>query len=60
MIVVSDGADSGATSSGATLTAAVAAKAAGIRIIALQYGSGSSALMQSIASSNSDYYLVSQ
>lgn len=58
MIVVSDGGDQGAPYPGATLAAANAAKAAGIRIISLQYGPGTSALMQSIASSGSDYYVV--
>ncbi len=60
MIVLSDGADRGAPSGGATAAAAAAAKAAGIRIIALQYGSSASALMQSIASSAADFYLVTQ
>ena len=60
MIVVSDGADSGAPGSGTTVAAATAAKAAGIRVIALQYGSTPSAVMQSIASSTSDFYLVAQ
>ena len=58
MIVVSDGGDRGAPANSSTLTAANAAKAAGIRVIALQYGSGSSALMQSIASTAGDFYLV--
>jgi hypothetical protein len=60
MIVLSDGADKGAPINTATLAAANAAKAAGIRIIAIQYGPPGSTLMQSIASSNTDYYLVSQ
>jgi hypothetical protein len=61
MIVVSDGADRGAPSGGPTTASlATAAKAAGIRIVALQYGSTASPLMQSIASSASDFYLVSQ
>jgi hypothetical protein len=59
MIVVSDGADLAAPNSGATLAAAAAAKAAGIEIISMQYGSSPSTLMQSIASSASTYYLVS-
>ena len=58
MIVLSDGADKGAPNSTATLAAANAAKAAGIRIVSIQVGSGSSALMQSIASSSGDYYSV--
>ena len=58
MIIVSDGRDTAAPNGTATLTAATAAKAAGIRIIALQYGSPSNALMQSIASAPADYYLV--
>ena len=58
MIVLSDGADKGAPNNSATLTAANAAKAAGIVIISLQVGSGSGSLMQSIASLSSDYYLV--
>jgi hypothetical protein len=60
MIVLSDGLDGGAPSGGATAAAAANAKAAGIRVIALQYGSTASALMQSIASSASDFYLVTQ
>jgi hypothetical protein len=59
MIVISDGADLGAPSSGATLAAATAAQAAGIEIISVQYGTAPSTLMQSIASSNANYYLVS-
>jgi hypothetical protein len=58
MIVLSDGADAAAPGSGATLAAATAAKAAGIEIISVQYGSTPSALMQSIASSSANYYLV--
>ena len=58
MIVISDGTDLGAPSSGATLAAATAAKAAGIEIISVQYGSSPGALMQSIATSSSNYYLV--
>ena len=58
MIIVSDGRDTAAPNGTATLAAATAAKVAGIRIIALQYGSPSSALMQSIASAPADYYLV--
>jgi hypothetical protein len=58
MIVLSDGADKAAPNNSATLTAANAAKAAGIRVISLQVGSGSGSLMQSIASSASDYYSV--
>jgi hypothetical protein len=59
MIVISDGADLGAPSPGATLAAATAAQAAGIEIISVQYGTVPNTLMQSIASSNSNYYLVS-
>ena len=58
MIVVSNGADIGAPSGSATLTAANAAKSAGVRIISLKYGSASGTLMQSIASSPGDYYVV--
>jgi Mg-chelatase subunit ChlD len=58
IIVVSDGADQGAPNASVTLAAANAAKSAGIRIISLQYGSGSGTLMQSIASSNNDFYVV--
>lgn len=60
MIVLSDGADLAAPNASATMTAANAAKAAGIRIISIQIGSATGTLMQSIASSNSDYYLVAQ
>ena len=61
MIVLSDGADKGAPNSTATVAAANAAKAAGIRVISLQYGSGTAGtLMQSIASSTGDYYVVGQ
>jgi hypothetical protein len=60
MIVLSDGADSGAPNNTATIAAANAAKAAGIRIITLQYGVSATALMKSIASSNTDFYLVGQ
>ncbi len=60
IVILSDGADAGAPTSGATVTAASAAKAAGIQIISVQYGSSTSALMQSIASSASNFYLVSQ
>jgi len=59
MIVISDGADLGAPSPGATIAAATAAQAAGIEIISVQYGSAPSTLMQSIASSSANYYLVS-
>lgn len=58
MIVVSDGRDTGSPSAATTLAAANAAKAAGIRVIALQYGSNASTVMQSVASSPSDFYLV--
>jgi Mg-chelatase subunit ChlD len=58
MIVLSDGADAAAPGSGATLAAATAAKAAGIEIISVQYGSTPSALMQSIATASANYYLV--
>ena len=58
MIIVSDGRDTGAPSAGATLAAATAAKAAGIRVIALQYGVTSGSLMQSLASSATDFYLA--
>lgn len=60
IVIVSDGADSGAPSPGATLAAANAAKAAGIRIISIQYGSNNNGLMQSIASSSVDFHQVSQ
>jgi hypothetical protein len=59
MIIVSDGSDRAAPNGSATTLAASAAKAAGIRIISLQYGSAvPNALMQTIASSPSDFYLV--
>jgi hypothetical protein len=58
MIVVSDGGDRGAANGSATLSAANAAKTAGMRIISLQYGSATGTLMQSIASSSTDYYVV--
>jgi hypothetical protein len=60
MILISDGADLGAPNSSATLTAANAAKAAGIEIISVQYGTGSTTLMQSIASSGANFYQVTQ
>lgn len=60
MIVLSDGSDAGAPNPSASITAANAAKAAGIRIISVQYGGSSNSTMQQIASSSSDYYLVSQ
>jgi hypothetical protein len=58
MVIVSDGGDRGAPNPSATLAAANAAKAAGIRIISLQYGASGGTLMQSIASSSADYYQV--
>ena len=58
MIVVSTGTDPAAPSSSATLNAANVAKAAGIRIISLQFGSASPTVMQAIASSPTDYYVV--
>ncbi len=58
VIVLSDGADAGAPNNTATLAAANAAKAAGIRIMTLQYSGSASALMQSIATSAADFYLV--
>lgn len=59
ILVVSDGSDRSAPNAGATTAAASAAKASGTRIISLQYGSATpSPLMQSIASSPSDFYLV--
>jgi|SRR5579864_6128563 len=60
LIIVSDGADLGAPSPTATLAAANAAKAAGISIVSVQYGTGSSTLMQSIASSAANFYQVTQ
>jgi hypothetical protein len=59
IVIVSDGVDSSAPS-GATIAAANAAKAAGIRIISIQYGSNANGLMQAIASSVSDYHAVGQ
>ncbi len=59
MVVISDGADGAAPSSGATLAAAAAAKQAGIRIISIQYGN-TGTLMQAIASSAADYHQVGQ
>ncbi len=58
MIVLSDGADKGALNNSVTISAANAAKAAEITIISMQVGSGSSTLMQSIASPGSNYYGV--
>jgi hypothetical protein len=58
MVVVSDGVDSGAPFPGATLAAANAAKAMGIRIISVQYGNAGGSLMQSIASSPADFHSV--
>jgi Mg-chelatase subunit ChlD len=60
IILLSDGADSDAPNSSATLSAANAAKAAGIQIIAVQYGTGPTTLMQSIASSSSAFYQLTQ
>ncbi len=60
LIIVSDGADHGAPNSSATLAAANAAKAAGIEIISVQYGTGPATLMQSIATSNATFYQVTQ
>lgn len=60
MVILSDGSDVGAPNANASLAAASAAKQAGIRIISLQYGSTPNALMQSIASSTSDYRLIGQ
>lgn len=60
IVILSDGADAGAPSSGATAAAANAAKAAGIRIISVQFGSSATTVMSSIASSAGDFYLVSQ
>ena len=59
MIVLSDGADADAPNPTATAAAATAAKAAGIEIISMQYGTTASPSMQSIASSPSSFYLVS-
>lgn len=59
ILVVSDGSDRAAPNASATTSAASAAKAAGIRVISLQYGSTTpQAVMQAIASSPSDFYLV--
>jgi uncharacterized protein YegL len=60
IILLSDGADAGAPNASATLAAASAAKAAGIRIISLQYGATATALMQAIASSSADFQLLGQ
>jgi Mg-chelatase subunit ChlD len=60
LLLISDGADLGAPNSSATLTAANAAKAAGIEIISVQYGTGPTTLMQSIASSSANFYQVTQ
>jgi Mg-chelatase subunit ChlD len=59
MIVLSDGADLGAPNPNASVAAAQAAQAAGIRIVSLQYGATPNALMQAIASPG-DYHLVGQ
>ncbi len=59
ILVVSDGSDRSAPNTSATIAAASAAKASGTRIISLQYGSSTPRpLMQTIASSPSDFYLV--
>ena len=60
IVIVSDGVDAGAPNPASTLAAANAAKAAGIRIISVQYGSSTGTLMQSIASATSDFYQVGQ
>jgi hypothetical protein len=60
MVLISDGADSGAPNPSATRAAANAAKAGGIEIISVQYGTGPTALMQSIASSTANFYQVTQ
>lgn len=58
MVIVSDGVDAGAPTATATLSAAAAAKSVGIRIVAVQYGTGSDTLMKAIASSSADYFRV--
>ena len=60
MIILSDGSDLGAPNTNATAVAASAAKAAGIRIISMQYGSTPNPLMQSIASAPADFHLIGQ
>jgi hypothetical protein len=60
MVILSDGSDQGAPNSNASAAAAASAKAAGIRIISMQYGAIPNALMQSIASSASDFHLIGQ
>ncbi|HXP85327.1 MAG TPA: VWA domain-containing protein [Bryobacteraceae bacterium] len=60
IVVLSDGVDVGAPNPTATLAAANTAKTAGIQIISLQYGTGSTSRMQSIASSASNFYQVPQ
>jgi hypothetical protein len=58
IVIVSDGGDAGAPTPNSTLAAANAAKAAGMRIVSVQYGAGGGTLMQSIASSSADYFVV--
>jgi hypothetical protein len=58
IVIISDGVDAASPAPGATLAAAAAAKAAGVRIISIQYGTNSNGLMQSIASSSGDFYTV--
>lgn len=58
IIVLSDGADAAAPTPSSTVAAANAAKAAGIQIISVQYGTGTTTLMQSIASSTSAFYQI--
>ncbi len=56
IVLLSDGNDSPASGATATTIAANAAKAAGIRLITIAYGAANAAMMQSWASSSSDYY----
>ena len=60
MVVLSDGSDLAAPNGSSTISAAAAAKAAGIQIISLQYGSVANSLMQSIASEAGDFVLIGQ
>ncbi|MFN9429771.1 MAG: VWA domain-containing protein [Acidobacteriota bacterium] len=59
IVIVSDGSDRAAPNATATISAAAAAKASGVRILVVQYGSQTPVpMMQTIASSASDFYLV--
>jgi Mg-chelatase subunit ChlD len=55
IIVLSDGIDTTGPAGG-TQSAADAAKAAGIRIVSIAWGSANTTVMQALASSGADYY----